>query len=74
VKSDTLIADSYSRQCIQQLYIIMLFKLTFKSEKYYLKWWNWNYELHNTCNSACSQSATYISKSECKKWLTHHYI
>ena len=67
MKSGTLIADSYSRQCIQQLYIIMLFKLTFKSEEYHLKWWNWNHKLHNTYNLACSQSATYISESECKE-------
>jgi len=74
VKSDTLIADSYSRQCIQQLYTIMLFKSTSESEKYYLKWWNWNYELYNTCNLACSQSAIYISESEYKEWLAYHYI
>jgi len=74
VKSDTLIADSYSRQCIQQLYIMMLFKLTFKSEKYYLKWWNWNYKLYNICNLTCSQSATYISENEGEEWLAHHYI
>ncbi len=52
----------------------MLSESAFKSEEYYLKWWNWNYELHNTYNSACSQSATYISKSEHKEWLAHHYI
>jgi len=74
VKSDTLIADSHSRQCIQQLYIIMLSELTSKSEEYYLKWWNWNYELHNTCNSACSQLAIYICESEHKEWLAHYYI
>ena len=44
----------------------MLFKLTSESEKYYLKWWNWNYKLHNTYNSVCSQSATYIFESEYK--------
>jgi len=74
VKFDTLIADSHSRQCIQQLYIIMLFESAFKSEEYYLKWWNWNHELHSTYNLACSQSATYISESEHKEWLTHYYI
>jgi len=74
VKSDTLIADSYSRQCVQQLYIITSFELTSESEEYHLKWWNWNHELHNTCNSACSQSATYISESEYKEWSVHHYI
>ena len=52
----------------------MLSESTFKLEKYHLKWWNWNYELYNTCNSACSQSATYIFESECKEWLTYHYI
>ena len=74
MKSDTLIADSYSRQCVQQLYIIMLFELTSESEEYHLKWWNWNHELYNIYNLACSQSATYISESECKEWLTHYYI
>jgi len=74
VKSDTLIADSHSRQCIQQLYIIMLSESASESEEYYLKWWNWNYELHNTCDSACSQSAIYISESEHKEWSAHHYI
>jgi len=74
VKSDTLIADSHSRQCIQQLYIIMLSESASESEEYYLKWWNWNYELHNTCDSACSQSAIYISESEHKEWPAHHYI
>jgi len=74
VKSDTLIADSYSRQCIQQLYITTLFKSAFKSEEYHLKWWNWNYELYSICNLACSQLATYISESEYKEWLAHHYI
>jgi len=74
VKSNTLITDSYSRQCIQQLYITILFDLTSESEKYHLKWWNWNHELHNTCNSACSQSAIYIFESKCKEWLAYHYI
>jgi len=74
VKSDTLIADSHSRQFIQQLYIIMSSKLTSKSEEYYLKWWNWNYELYNTYNSAYSQSAIYIFESKHKEWLAHHYI
>ncbi len=74
MKSDTLIADSHSRQCIQQLYTIMLSELTFKSEEYQLKWWNWNYELYNTYNLACSQLATYISESEYKEWLAYHYI
>jgi len=74
VKSDTLIADSHSRQCIQQLYITTSSESAFKSEEYYLKWWNWNYELHNIYDSACSQSATHISESECKEWLAHHYI
>ncbi len=74
MKSDILIADSHSRQCIQQLYIIMLSESISESEEYYLKWWNWNHKLHNTCNLACSQSATYISKSKHKKWLIHHYI
>jgi len=67
VKSDTLITDSYSRQCIQQLYIIILFESASESEKYYLKWWNWNYKLYNTYNSACSQLATYISESKHKE-------
>jgi len=74
VKFNTLIADSHSRQHIQQLYTIMLFKSAFKSEEYYLKWWNWNYELHNTYNLACSQLATYISENKYKEWLAHHYI
>ncbi len=74
MKSDTSIADSHSRQYIQQLYIMMSSELTSKSEKYHLKWWNWNHKLHSTCNSACSQSATYISKSEHKEWSAHHYI
>jgi len=74
VKSGTLIADSYSRQCIQQLYITTSSELTSKSEEYHLKWWNWNHELYNTYDSACSQSATYISESEHKEWLAHHYI
>ncbi len=52
----------------------MLSESASKSEEYYLKWWNWNYKLYNTYNSACSQSAIYISESECKEWLTHHYI
>ncbi len=74
MKSGTLIADNHSRQCIQQLYTTTLSELASESEEYHLKWWNWNYELHSTCNSACSQSATHISESECKKWLAHHYI
>ncbi len=74
MKSDTLIADSHSRQCVQQLYITMLSESASESEEYYLKWWNWNHELHNTCDSACSQPAIYISESECKKWSAHHYI
>ncbi len=74
MKSDTLIADSHSRQCIQQLYIIMSSESASKSEEYHLKWWNWNHKLHNTYNLACSQSAIYISESECKEWLAHHYI
>ncbi len=45
----------------------MLFKSAFKSEKYYLKWWNQNYKLYNTYNSACSQSAIYIFKNKYKK-------
>ncbi len=52
----------------------MLFKSAFKSEEYHLKWWNWNYELYNIYNLACDQLATYISESECKEWLAHHYI
>jgi len=74
VKSDTLIADSHSKQCIQQLYIMTLSELTSESEEYYLKWWNWNHKLYNTYDSACSQLAIYISESECKEWLAHHYI
>ncbi len=74
MKSDTLIADSHSRQCVQQLYTTTLFESASESEEYYLKWWNWNHELHNTCNLACSQSATYISESEYKEWSAHHYI
>jgi len=54
VNFDTLISDSYSKQCIQQLYIIMLFKSASESEEYHLKWWNWNYKLHNIYNLACS--------------------
>ncbi len=74
MKSGTLIADSYSRQCIQQLYIIMSSESASESKEYHLKWWNWNHKLHSTCDSACSQSATYISESEYKEWLAHHYI
>ncbi len=74
MKFNTLIADSHSKQYIQQLYITMLFKSAFKSEEYHLKWWNWNYKLHNIYNLACSQSAIYISENEYKEWSAHYYI
>ncbi len=74
MKFDILIADSYSRQCIQQLYIIMLFELASELKEYYLKWWYWNYKLHNIYNLACSQSVIYIFNSKYKEWLTYHYI
>ncbi len=74
MKSDTSITDSYSRQCIQQLYITTSSESASESEEYHLKWWNWNHELHSIYNLACSQSATYISESEHKEWSVHHYI
>ncbi len=40
MKSDTLIADSHSRQCIQQLYITTLSESASELEEYHLKWWN----------------------------------